>query len=65
MENFLKTKKGLEYLLETFPPEMSPVDAISKATDDYNRSLAEEQERIENYECQRNFERACQENRTF
>ena len=28
--DFLKTKKGLEYLLKTFPPTMSVVDAINK-----------------------------------
>ena len=28
MSNFLKTKKGLEYLLETFPSNMSVLDAI-------------------------------------
>ena len=28
MEEFLKTKKGLEYLLETFPSSMSVLDAI-------------------------------------
>jgi hypothetical protein len=44
MENFLKTKRGLEYLLETSPSDM-PVDrAVSKAVDDYYRSEAEEQE---------------------
>ena len=30
MEEFLKTKKGLEYLLETFPSDMSVIDAIKK-----------------------------------
>ena len=30
MEEFLKTKKGLEYLLETFPSDMSLIDAIKK-----------------------------------
>jgi hypothetical protein len=44
MENFLKTKRGLEYLLETSPSDM-PVDtAVNKAVDDYYRSEAEEQE---------------------
>ena len=28
MEKFLKTKKGLEYLLETFPSNMLVLDAI-------------------------------------
>ena len=28
MSNFLKTKKGLEYLLETFPSDISLIDAI-------------------------------------
>jgi hypothetical protein len=44
MNNFLKTKRGLRYLLETSPSDM-PVDrAVSKAVDDYYRSEAEEQE---------------------
>lgn len=44
MEDFLKTHKGLEYLLETSPSDM-PVDtAVNKAVDDYYRSEAEEQE---------------------
>ena len=30
MEEFLKTKKGLEYLLETVPSDMSVRDAIKK-----------------------------------
>ena len=34
MSNFLKTKKGLEYLLETFPNNMPVQTAISK----YNTS---------------------------
>ena len=28
MEEFLKTKKGLEYLLETSPSDISLIDAI-------------------------------------
>lgn len=32
MEKFLKTKKGLEYLLETFPLDMPVSIAIKKAT---------------------------------
>ena len=32
MEKFLKTKKGLEYLLETFPSNMPVSIAIKKAT---------------------------------
>lgn len=44
MNNFLKTKEGLEYLLRTSPHDM-PVDtAVNKAVDDYYRSEAEEQE---------------------
>lgn len=35
MEKFLKTKKGLEYLLETFPPDMRTEDAVAKAKQDY------------------------------
>ena len=35
MDKFLKTKKGLEYLLETSPSDMSVIDAISKAKQDY------------------------------
>ena len=31
MEEFLKTKKGLKYLLETFPSDMLVVDAIKKS----------------------------------
>lgn len=43
MNEFLKTKRGLEYLLETSPSDM-PVDtAINKAVDDYCRSEVEEQ----------------------
>lgn len=34
MSNFLKTKKGLEYLLETFPSDMPVQTAIFK----YNNS---------------------------
>ena len=34
MNNYLKTKKGLEYLLETFPSDMPVQTAISK----YNNS---------------------------
>lgn len=44
MNEFLKTKRGLEYLLETSPPDMGVIPAIEKAEDDYYRSLAEEQE---------------------
>ena len=44
MEDFLKTKRGLEYLLETSPSDMSVSKAIEKATDDYYRSQVEEQE---------------------
>ena len=44
MNEFLKTKKGLEYLLETFPSDMCIIDAIGKAEDDYYRSQVEEQE---------------------
>jgi hypothetical protein len=35
MDKFLQTKKGLEYLLETSPRDMSVIDAISKAKRDY------------------------------
>ena len=38
MEKFLKTKKGLEYLLETFPSDMSVLDAIKKYYEDYQTS---------------------------
>lgn len=38
IEEFLKTKKGLEYLLETFPSSMSVLDAISKYYEDYQTS---------------------------
>lgn len=44
MNEFLKTKKGLEYLLETFPSNMPVTTAIQKAEDDYYRSQVEEQE---------------------
>jgi hypothetical protein len=44
MENFLKTKRGLEYLLETSPSDMPVTTAIQKAEDDYYTSLVEEQE---------------------
>ncbi len=43
MEKFLKTHKGLEYLLETSPQDMCIIDAIQKAEDDYYRSKAEEE----------------------
>lgn len=43
MENFLKTHRGLEYLLETSPQDMCIIDAIQKAEDDYYRSKAEEE----------------------
>jgi hypothetical protein len=35
MENFLKTKRGLEYLLETSPSDMRAEDAVAKAKQDY------------------------------
>ncbi len=35
MENFLKTKRGLEYLLETSPSDMRIEDAVAKAKQDY------------------------------
>lgn len=38
IEEFLKTKKGLEYLLETFPSNMSVLDVISKYYEDYQTS---------------------------
>jgi len=44
MNEFLKTKRGLEYLLETSPSVMGVIPAIEKATDDYYRSQVEEQE---------------------
>jgi hypothetical protein len=31
MDKFLGTKKGLEYLLETFPSDMFVIDAINEA----------------------------------
>ena len=31
-KEFLKTRKGLKYLLETFPPDMPVSIAIKKAT---------------------------------
>ena len=34
MDKFLQTKKGLEYLLETFPPDMRAEDAVAKAKQD-------------------------------
>jgi hypothetical protein len=43
MNNFLKTKRGLEYLLETSPSDMPIETAINKAEDDYYRSQVEEQ----------------------
>ena len=33
MNDFLKTKKGLKYLLETFPSDMPVQTAISKYND--------------------------------
>lgn len=44
MNEFLKTKRGLEYLLETSPSDMPVSTAIQKAEDDYYTSLVEEQE---------------------
>lgn len=35
MDEFLKTKGGLEYLLETSPSDMRAEDAVQKAKDDY------------------------------
>lgn len=35
MEDFLKTKRGLEYLLETSPSDMQVEDAVAKAKQDY------------------------------
>lgn len=35
MDEFLKTKRGLEYLLETFPSGMLVEDAIAKVKRDY------------------------------
>jgi len=35
MEDFLKTKRGLEYLLETSPSDMPVLTAVQKAKDDY------------------------------
>lgn len=43
MENFLKTKRGLEFLLETSPSDMPVTTAVQKAEDDYYRSQVEEQ----------------------
>jgi hypothetical protein len=43
MDKFLQTKKGLEYLLETSPSDMSVDTAVNKAVDDYYRSQVEEQ----------------------
>ena len=42
MENFLKTKRGLEYLLETSPSDMHVEDAIAKAKQDYQDAENEE-----------------------
>ena len=35
MDKFLQTKRGLEYLLETSPPDMRAEDAVTKAKRDY------------------------------
>jgi len=35
MDKFLQTKRGLEYLLETSPPDMRAEDAVAKAKQDY------------------------------
>ena len=43
MNEFLKTRKGLEYLLETSPSNMPVETAVQKAEDDYYRSEVEEQ----------------------
>ena len=37
MENFLKTRKGLEYLLRTSSSDMSVIDAIDKAEANFNK----------------------------
>lgn len=47
MDEFLKTKKGLEYLLETSPSDMSVVDAINKAEMDFNDAENEYQKQVE------------------
>ena len=41
MEEFLKTKKGLEYLLETFPSNISLIDAIKKYHSNQRMGYAE------------------------
>lgn len=47
MKDFLKTRKGLEYLLETSPSDMSVVDAIKKAETDFNDAENEYQRQVE------------------
>ena len=47
MMDFLKTRKGLEYLLETSPSDMSVVDAINKAETDFNDAENEYQRQVE------------------
>ena len=47
MIDFLKTRKGLEYLLETSPSDMSVVDAINKAETDFNDAENEYQRQVE------------------
>ena len=42
MENFLKTKRGLEYLLETSPSNRRIEDAVAKAKQDYQDAENEE-----------------------
>jgi hypothetical protein len=44
MNEFLKTKRGLEYLLETSPSDMPVATAVQKAEDEYYCSLVAEQE---------------------
>ncbi len=47
MKEFLKTKRGLEYLLETSPSDMPVVDAINKAETDFNDAENEYQRQVE------------------
>lgn len=47
MDEFLSTKRGLEFLLETSPSDMSVIDAIDKAKTDFNDAENEYQRQVE------------------
>lgn len=46
-KDFLKTKKGLEYLLETSPSDMLVITAINKAVTDFEYAENNYQKQLE------------------